>query len=147
MITPLDIEKKVYSKSISGYSKNEVEDFNFRVAEEMENLIKENEKIKEKMKYFEAELSKFNRIEKNIRDALVTAEKTSDEVIKNSQLKSEIIIDKAESKAIKIIDDANNEVLRIKREHEEARKEFLIFKTRFKTLLNSQLDVIEKEKL
>ena len=88
--------------------------------------------LEEKLNYLESELGKFNRIEKNINDALITAQRTSDEVIKNSQMKSDIIIEKAENRAIKIIDDANNEVLRIKKEHEESRKEYLMFKTRFK---------------
>jgi len=143
MLTPLDIEKKVYSKSINGYNKREVEEFNFKVAEELERLLKENEELVEKLKNTRDELNKFNRIEKNIREALVTAQRTSEEIIKNSNIKADIIIEKAEKKAMDIIDNANDEVIRVKREYEEAKKEYLVFKTRFKTLLKTQLETID----
>ena len=45
--------------------------------------------------------------------------------------------------AKKIIEDANQQVMQIKQEYENIKKQMYIFKTRFKTLLESQLEAVE----
>ncbi len=143
MITPLEVSKKQYSKSINGYNKAEVDEYNQRVSEEMEKLVNENIDKAEKIKLLEDELSKFNRIEQNLRDALIIAQRTHDEVIKTGNDKAELIVREAEAKAKEILKAANDEGREIARSHEEAKKDFIIFKTRYQTLLKSQLDLIE----
>lgn len=143
MITPLEVSKKQYSKSINGYNKAEVDEYNQRVSEEMEKLVNENIDKTDKIKQLEEELSKFNRIEQNLRDALIIAQRTHDEVIKTGNDKAELIVREAEAKAKEILKAANDEGHEIAKSHEEAKKDFIIFKTRYQTLLKSQLDLIE----
>ncbi|HHY90022.1 MAG TPA: hypothetical protein GX503_00005, partial [Clostridiales bacterium] len=52
-------------------------------------------------------------------------------------------IQKAEMEAKKIIEEANQQVRQIKQEYESIKKQMYIFKTRFKTLLESQLEAVE----
>lgn len=142
MITPLEVSKKQYAKSINGYNKAEVDEYNQRVSEEMERLINENIDKADKVKLLQEELSKFNRIEQNLRDALIIAQRTHDEVIKSGNDKADLIVREAEARAKEILSIANNEGIEIAKKHEEAKKDFIIFKTRYKTLLKSQLDLV-----
>lgn len=142
MIKPLDIQNKEFSKAFRGYSENEVDEFLDRIIESFEKLTNENEELKEKNKLLNEQLGKYNSLEKTLKDTLVVAQSTAEEVAMNANKKAEIIIKEAEDKARKIIENANDEVIRINKEYEEAKKEFQIFKTRFKTLLQAQLDTI-----
>lgn len=143
MITPLEVSKKQYAKSINGYNKAEVDEYNQRVSEEMERLITESIDKADKVKLLQDELSKFNRIEQNLRDALIIAQRTHDEVIKSGNDKADLIVREAEAKAKEILRVANNEGHEIAKQHEEAKKDYIIFRTRYKTLLKSQLDLID----
>ncbi len=140
MITPLDIQNKEFSKSFRGYNEDEVDLFLDKIIEGYEKLNNENEELKEKNKLYQEQLDKYNSIEKTLKDTLIVAQSTAEEVAMNANKKSEIIIKEAEEKARKIIENANNEVVKINREYEDVKKEFQIFKTRFSTLLKAQLD-------
>lgn len=142
MITPLDIQNKEFTKAIRGYKEVEVDDFLDKVIESYEKAYNDNIEFKEKIRLLEEQLEKYNSIEKTLKDTLVVAQSTAEEVAMNANQKAELIIREAEEKGKKIISDANNEVLNIRREYEEAKKEFHIFKTRFKTLLESQLNIV-----
>lgn len=97
---------------------------------------------KEKIRMLEEQLEKYNSLERTLKDTLVVAQSTAEEVAINANKKAELIIQEAEDKARRIIDGANNEVLSVRKEYEEAKKDFQIFKTRFKTLLESQLELV-----
>jgi len=140
---PIDIQKKEFNKSMRGYSASEVEFFLNDVAKAMEDLIAENELLAERLKTSDEQLDKFNRIEQTLRDALVVAQGTADDVVRTANDKAAHIVAQAEHKAEKILDDANNRIIDARREYEEAKKEAIVFKTRFKTLLSAQLEVVQ----
>ncbi|WP_432665186.1 DivIVA domain-containing protein [Wukongibacter baidiensis] len=142
MITPLDIQNKEFTKALRGYKEIEVDDFLDKVIDSYEKIYNENMEYKEKIRMLEEQLEKYNSLERTLKDTLVVAQSTAEEVAINANKKAELIIQEAEDKARRIIEGANNEVLSVRKEYEEAKKDFQIFKTRFKTLLESQLDIV-----
>lgn len=142
MITPLDIQNKEFTKAFRGYKEIEVDDFLDKVIDSYEKVYNDNMEYKEKIRMLEEQLEKYNSLEKTLKDTLVVAQSTAEEVAINANKKADLIIQEAEDRAKKIIEGANNEVLDVRREYEEAKKDFEIFKTRFKTLLESQLDLV-----
>ncbi|QEK11982.1 DivIVA domain-containing protein [Crassaminicella thermophila] len=142
MITPLEIQNKEFKKVLRGYKESEVDEFLDKIIIDYENLYKENIELKDKITMLNEQIEKFENLEKTLNNTLVFAQSTAEEVTQNAQKQAELIIKEAEAKAAKIIEDANNEVLRIKREYEEGKKQLHIFKTRFKTLLEAQLEAV-----
>jgi cell division initiation protein len=142
MITPLDIQNKEFTKGLRGYKEVEVDEFLDNVIDSYEKVYNENAEMKERIRLLEEQLEKYNSLEKTLKDTLVVAQSTAEEVAINASKKAELIIKEAEDRGRKIIDGANNEVMDIRKEYEESKKEFQIFKTRFKTLLESQLDLV-----
>jgi cell division initiation protein len=51
-----------------------------------------------------------------------------------------MITKEAEEQARRIIEEANSSVININRDFEELKKEVQVFKTRFKTLLESEIE-------
>ncbi|SHH69358.1 cell division initiation protein [Caloranaerobacter azorensis DSM 13643] len=143
MLTPLDIQNKEFSKSIMGYKETEVVSFLDEVAADYEKLYKENLELKDKVSVLNEKVEYYQNIEKTLQNTLVVAQNTAEEVSHNAKKEAELIIREAEENARKIIEDAHNEVVKIQKKYEEIRKELLIFKTRFKTFLSSQLETVD----
>lgn len=144
MITPLDIENKEFKRGIRGYKEEEVDEFLDEVKEDFEKLYKENIELKDKINLFNEQVSKYKNIEETLKNTLIIAQSTAEEVNTNAGKKAHLIIEDAELKARKIIEDANNQVIEIRKEYEETRKEFKLFKSRFKALLENELKTIDE---
>ncbi len=142
MITPLDIQNKEFKKVMRGYKESEVDEFLDTVIVDYEKLYKENIELKDKIAMLNEQIDRYSNLEKTLNNTLIVAQNTAEEVGANAQKKAELIINEAEARALKMIEDANSEVYKIKKEYEETKKQLHIFKTRFKTLLEAQLEVI-----
>ncbi|HKL43252.1 MAG TPA: DivIVA domain-containing protein [Clostridia bacterium] len=143
MISPFEIENKEFNSKISGYDKNEVDEYLYKLSNDIENMIKTVEMKDKEISRLEDELKKFHRIEKNITEALVVAKETANEIINNAKQKSENIIDKNENKAKNIMDQANREVLNARHEFQEVKKEMNMYKIKMRSLIESQLELNE----
>ncbi|KXZ39577.1 cell division initiation protein [Alkalithermobacter thermoalcaliphilus JW-YL-7 = DSM 7308] len=144
MITPLDIENKEFKKSLRGYKEEEVDEFLDQVKEDFEKLYKENIELKDKLNMMTEQVTRYKNIEETLKNTLIVAQNTAEDVNATALKKAQVIIEEAELKARKIIENANNEVIDIKKEYEEIRKEFKIFKNKFKSLLENQIKTVEE---
>lgn len=142
MITPLDIEKKEFSKGVRGYKEREVEDFLNEVLTDFESLYKENVRLKEEVEKAKEAMEKYQNIEDTLKNTLVVAQTTADEVRRNANKEAQLILDKAENEGKLMVEKAKREAQKIEDQHEEAKKQMNIFKVRCKTLLESQLSTI-----
>jgi cell division initiation protein len=79
-------------------------------------------------------------MEKSLQSTLLIAQTTAEDIIANSRKKAEMITKEAEEQARRIIEEANSSVININRDFEELKKEVQVFKTRFKTLLESEIE-------
>ncbi|NBI06902.1 DivIVA domain-containing protein [Senegalia massiliensis] len=144
MLTPLDIQNKEFNKGVRGYNIKEVETFLDEIISDYERLHKENIELKDKMATLNDKVKYYNSMEDTLQKTLVVAQKTAEEVNYTAKEKSDNIIEEAERKSREIIDNANKEVMDIKQEYEDVKKEMLLFKMKFKTLLKSQLEMSEE---
>ncbi|MBS3994601.1 MAG: DivIVA domain-containing protein [Alkaliphilus sp.] len=142
MITPLDIQNKEFKKVIRGYKESEVEEFLDKVIIDYEKLYKENIELKDKITLLNEQIDKYTSLEKTLNNTLIIAQTTAEEVNTNAHKKAELIEKEAEFKGAKLIESANSEVVKIRREYEEVKKQLNIFKTRFKILLEAQLELL-----
>ncbi len=142
MITPLDIEKKEFSKGVRGYKEREVEEFLNEILTDFESLYKENSRLKEEVQRAKEDTEKYQNIEETLKNTLVVAQSTADEVKRNANKEAQLIVQKAENEAKLMIEKAKRDTAKIEDQHEEAKKQMNIFKVRCKTLLESQLSTI-----
>lgn len=144
MITPLEIQNKVFSKGIRGYKDVEVDEFLDRVIDSYEQVVNENIELKERVRLLHEQLEKYNTIEKTLNETLLVAQSTAQEVAHTANKKAQIIIDQAEEKGRAIVEDANNKVKTIEHEYLTSKKELQLFMTKFKSLLQTQLEMVDK---
>lgn len=146
-ITPMDIHNKEFSRSFRGYNEDEVDQFLDEIVEEFERLYKENLELKDRIDILVEQVNQFKTMETTLKETLVTAQKTASDVTASAQKKSDLILQEAEQQAQKIIEDANNQVIEIKKEYEEYKKQLQIFKARFRSLLETQLEMLQDENI
>lgn len=144
MITPLDIQNKEFKRTFRGYKESEVDQFLDEIIEDYEKLYRENIELKDKILALDEQIKRYNDLEETLKDTLVVAQSTADEIIRAARQKSDLIIEEAESKAKKIIDVANEEVKKLQKEYEEMKKEMFIFRTRYKSFIEAQLLTLDE---
>lgn len=139
MITPLEIQKKEFKKSLFGYSPKDVDSFLDGLLEDYEIMYKENIELKDKVNMLADQIRQYNTLEETLKNTLIVAQTTADEVTGSARHKAENIIEDAEIKGQRIIDQAKEEVKNIKSEYDNLKKEIFIFKTRYQSFIEAQL--------
>lgn len=142
MLTPLDIQNKEFKRGVRGYKEVEVDAFLDEIMVDYEKIYKENIELKDKIAMLNDQLNHYNKIEETLQNTLVVAQTTAEEVKINAKKSAELIIKKAEDDSRRIIEESRSDTLKIREEYETLKKDMLVFKTRFKTLLQSQLESI-----
>jgi cell division initiation protein len=142
MITPMDIRNKEFKKGFKGYKEDEVDEFLDKVIADYERIYRENGELKDRVSIDNERIESYNSMEKTLQNTLVIAQTTAEDIVANSRKKAELIIRESEEQARKIVEDANSSVIKINRDYEELKKEVQVFKTRFKTLLQSELEAL-----
>jgi cell division initiation protein len=142
MITPLDIQNKEFKKSVRGYNESEVDAFLDQIMVDYEQLYKENLEMKEQLERDTKQVEKYRQMEDTLKQTLVVAQSTAEELRSNALKKADLMIEEAEMNAKQIILGARQELEGIKRRQDDLLQQIQIFKTRFRTLLQSQLEMI-----
>lgn len=142
MLTPMEIHNKEFKKAMRGYKEDEVDEFLDKVVTDFERLYRENSELKDKLSVINERVDSYNLMEKTLQSTLVVAQTTAEDIVANARKKAELIIKESEDQGKKIVEDANNSVVDIHREFENLKKEVQVFKTRFRTLLESELEAL-----
>ncbi|WP_455538480.1 DivIVA domain-containing protein [Terrisporobacter sp.] len=144
MITPMDIENKEFKKGFRGYHEEEVDEFLDSVKEDFENLYRENLDLKEKLKLYQEQVSRYKSIEETLKETLITAQSAADDTTSAANKKAKIIVEEAELKSKQVIEDCNERILSLRREYDDLVKEFKVFRNRFKSLIEDEVKNIDE---
>ena len=145
MITPLDIENKKFSKQMmNGYSVEEVDDFLDDLTADYTKNYKEATELRAKVEELTQSLEHYKSIEATLQNTLVMAQKTADDVKNVAKQQADQIVSEAKGNAQKQVDDLDSEIIAKKRELDDVKKQFDIYKAKMESLLISQLELIKE---
>ena len=145
MITPLDIENKKFSKQMmNGYSVEEVDEFLDSITTDYEKAYRESTEMKSRVDELERQLLHYKTIEDTLQNTLVMAQSTAEEVKDVARQQAEQIIKEAEGTARKSVDDLGQEILMRKKELEDIKSQFEVYKAKMESLLISQLELLKE---
>lgn len=147
-ITPLDIRKQEFSKVMRGYDADEVKNFLEMVAAELENVIKEGQDNTEKVKSMGTQLEMYKKIEQNMQETLMTAQRLTDEIKVNAQKEADLIVKEAQVRASREVETAREKAMQFHAEMATLKHQKGMFISRFKSLVNTQiemLNILEKD--
>ena len=135
-LTPLDIQRHEFQqRTFRGLDRAEVRMFLNAVSEEMEHLRSDNEKMSEEVRRLTALLSEHHQREEILKNTLVAAQRTSEELKENAKKQSQMLLKEAELAADRLVEAAQS------RAH-EIEKDILELKMQKRQVLNSILAAI-----
>jgi len=141
-LTPLDIHNKEFSKGFRGYDEDEVNEFLDQVIKDYEMVIREKKQLEEKVAELTERLNYFTNIEETLNKSILIAQETAEEVKRNAQKEAKLIIKEAEKNADRIISEALAKSRKIALEIEELKRQSKVFRTRFRMLVEAQLEML-----
>ncbi|MCK5878905.1 MAG: DivIVA domain-containing protein, partial [Holophagae bacterium] len=97
--TPMDITNRTFSRSFRGYNAEEVKNFLQLVSEDLEALIAEQTKQKKELEHLKESLSDLRERERILKDTMLLAQETREEIQKNAIKEAEIIVRESELQA------------------------------------------------
>ncbi len=104
---------------------------------ELATLAEENEKLKEKLSHYE-------NMEGTLKEAILMAQKTSDQMRYTAHQESELIISDAKKNANRIVNDALLQAEKTEMEAETLKRNILIFKRKVRNIIQTQLEVVDE---
>ena len=126
-----------FSTSIQGYKKEEVNDFVKEVTIEYESMLHKLKNSCEIIETLKGELQHYKDIESTLNRAILVAEESTSNIKKAAY-------DESKRNATKVINNALQKAERIESEAESLRRKVAVYKRRFRSLVEDQLDEIEQ---
>ena len=108
-VTPLDIIQKQFTANRRGYEPDEVRSFLEETRETMEDLLKENQRLREQIARFEAEIAELRSEEHEVKETLQLARQVKEEMERTARRESDVVLGEARLDAEKIIMAAGDE--------------------------------------
>lgn len=145
MITPLDIENKKFSKKkLNGYDPEEVDDFLDELMSDYEKIYRQSSEDTKKIEELTSKLEHYTQIESTLQNTLLMAQSASDEVKKAAEKQAEQIVKEAENKARESTLGLEQAITEKKKDLENVKKQFDVYKAKMESLLISQLELIKE---
>jgi cell division initiation protein len=142
-ITPIDIQQQQFKgKMFNGLDPDDVDAFLQTIAGEMENLVRENNELKELQARHNREMAEVSEKEKDLREAMLAAHRVIEEMKNNAQKEAALIVGEAELKAERIVADSERQLGDLKARIEDIRRQKIQFEISLKSLLDSHARMI-----
>jgi cell division initiation protein len=141
-LTPLDIKKQEFKRTMRGYDPEEVNAFLEMVAEEFETLQREKNRLDDETLKLRTQLHDYQEVERTLKQTLMNAQESMQVSRDNSKREADLVLREAELRAEKIVDDARRRLAELKNELLVVRAQKDSFARRLRHLLESQLELI-----
>ncbi|MDQ3949298.1 MAG: DivIVA domain-containing protein [Gemmatimonadota bacterium] len=138
-LTPLDVRRYDFGKSLRGYAPERVEQFREQVATEFERLTRQIQDLEGKARGLQEQLRSFRERDKALNDALVSAQQLRTDIREQTEREAQLIIREARSTAERQAEDARSDLRRI--------EEALVAMERSRRAFLAQLRVICERQL
>jgi len=139
-----------FKRSFNGYNVDEVNSFIDGIIKKVELIIKEEQKIKNdiiskdnRIKELENTVLKYQNMERQLNASILNAQESGEYIKRVAKSESDAIINDARKNANRIISDALLRAEKTEYEAQLLKKNINLFKSRVRTMLNQQLDIID----
>ena len=134
-ITPLDIQQKQFPMRFRGFHTEEVSAFLELIREEIEDLLRENASLKERLQQTDDENRRFWQMEDQLGRILQEAHQIAEEYKAHGMRESEQVLKQAAERAEEIVGHSHEQILEINEEIVELRMVRKQFHEEMRTVL------------
>lgn len=145
MLTPVEIQNRVFKSGGLGYDKKDVDAFMKEIVDSYELLYREKMELTDKVNVLNDALQNYKTIEKTMQKALMLAQKTAEETQETALRNAHAIEKEAMTKSEIIVSDAKHELERIHQKTVQLCQQYEKYKLQFKNLAAAQIELLETE--
>ena len=138
-LTPLDVRRQEFRRSLRGYEPLGVEDFRVRVADELERILREKSVLEERVAALGEQVSSYRERERAMNDALVAAQQLREQTRATAEREAQVILREAEAEARRVVDEARTARGEVERQLGDVQRQFQVYVAGFRALLERQL--------
>lgn len=141
-LTPLDIRKQEFRKTLRGFDPIEVQTFLEMVGEEYEQVLEKNKLLNNRLIELETKLKNYQETEKNLRETLLNVQEVKKQSEESSRKQADLVVKEAELKALEIIEMARKQARKMRDEVNLLRTQKESFINRLRQILISQIELL-----
>src|SRR5215212_9192942 len=138
-LTALEIQKQTFSRTIKGYNPDEVRAYLHLVAEEIERLVRDNDRFSREVAVLRDDLEDHSNRERILKDTLLSAQKVAEDLTTNARKEAELIVKDAELLSERLISQAQQRVADL----EKSITDLKIERRSVRNKLQSTLDTVQ----
>ena len=144
-LTPVEIRHISIGRRPFGYDKNATDDLLDRIVESYEGVWRERADLREELERMQAELARFKELEVLLRNTLVSAERSADDIRGQARRGADLILEEARAKARETTVAAETERERVKAEIRRLKALESDMRAEYKAFLLRSLDRVEAD--
>lgn len=133
-----------FNYEANGYNKAEVNKFVTDVIKETEGIIKRCKEQKKEIEDLKDKISYYENLENTLKQSLINAEQTADNVKRLAREEANIILSDAKHNASRIVGESLLKARKIEDEADRLEKNTKIFKRKLKIIVEQQMAVVEE---
>jgi cell division initiation protein len=118
-VTPLDLRQAQFKTKMRGFDPQEVAPFLADAANELENALRELDRLKQEAARSEVSMSEYREREVSLRNTLLTAQRLADQIKDNAEQEARTLLREAESRADLILQKAQARLAEVERDINE----------------------------
>ena len=143
-LSPLDIRKKEFEKSMRGYSPAEVRSYLDLVATSYHELAEERRMMKDRLQEMEQKLTHYARVEEALQEAVESARDNARRAQEAAEQRAKLIVEEADMKAQRRIQDAEQERYRLRQDLVKLERRRVEAAAQLRGFLMSELEILAK---
>lgn len=142
-LTTKDILEKTFKRSFKGYDEDEVDKFLDEIIDEIKLLQNENEALKKEIISVKELEGNIKETEETIMNTLVSAQKSSERILREAARKAELLIDNAENTAKQRAEQTEKDLVGMERKLATIKQSASNFAMGFMEMINAQTTSFE----
>lgn len=144
-IVPSELIDKSFKKKVMGCDPDEVAQFLNAVAEELESVIQERNRLRENLREKELQILEYKDRDRVLKDTITTAQKMSERIKAETEREAQIILNDAHHQAEMIVRDSRDSLKNVYREINDLKRIKMQFESNFKSMVQAHMDLIEQQ--
>ena len=143
-IAPIDIAHKTFARKVMGLDTDEVSDFLRDVADQMEEIIRERNALKEHIRQKEMQILEYRERDDSLKATITTATRMSEQIRVDSEREAKLIINDAQQKAEMILKDSRDSLKRIYQEISDLKRTRMQFEANLRSVCGAHLSMLDQ---
>lgn len=143
-IAPIDIAHKTFARKVMGLDTDEVTDFLRDIADQMEEIIRERNSLKEAIRQKDIQIMEYKERDETLKATIATASKMADQIRVDAEREGRLIVGDAQHKAEMTLKDSRDALKRIYQEIADLKRTRLQFEVNLRSVCQAHLAMLDQ---